>query len=153
MNAPENRAWDEAMDLFSHNLVQWDQPPTCDGEHVTFSGTLLGGAVLSSGDIELARKDGYQNFHLLTIEGWEFTGNICPPFDDTLCMSPRHPGDTNALDYQLEGRTFTVNFRFPQDLGDPFDYFVDVWGFRDERRIPELSEDRDRLGYARIREE
>ena len=66
---------------------------------------------------------------------------------------PRDPGDTNALEFQLEDRTFTVKFRFPQKLGDPSGYLVDVWGFQDESRTPVIWDARDRLGYARIRVE
>ena len=51
LNAPENRPWDEDIAHQSHNLIQWDQYPTYDGEFVTFSGALLGDAVLSSGTI------------------------------------------------------------------------------------------------------
>ena len=150
LNAPENRPWDEGMADSSHNLIQWDQDPTYDGEFVTFSGSLLGDAVLSSGTIKEAERDGYQNFHLYPVRSNEFGGNIFPPGWGS---NMRHPGDTTALEYRLEDRTFTVKFRFPQKLGDPSDYIVDVWGFQDESRTPVIWPDRDRLGYARIRVE
>ena len=150
LNAPENRPWDEGLRHSSHNLIQWDQHPTYDGYTITFSGTLLGDAVLSSGTIREAERDGYQNFHLFPVISNEFTGNIFPP---SWGGNMRHPGDTTALEYQLEDRKFTVKFRFPQKLGDPSDYIVDVWGFRDESRTPIIWPDRDRLGYARIRVE
>ena len=150
LNAPENRPWDEGMAHSSHNLIQWDQHPTYDGEFVTFSGSLLGDAVLSSGTIKEAERDGYQNFHLYPVRSNEFGGNIYPPGWGS---NMRHSGDTTALEYRLEDRTFTVKFRFPQKLGDPSDYIVDVWGFQDESRTPVIWPDRDRLGYARIRVE
>ena len=149
-NAPENRSWDEDLFYFSHNLVQWDQRPTYDGDTIAFSGTLLGDAVLSSGTIGEANRDGYQNFHLYPVGSNEFGGNIYPP---GWGHNMRHSGDTTALEYQLKGRTFTVKFRLPQALGDPFGYFIDVWGFPDESRTPVIWPDRDRLGYARIRVE
>ena len=149
LNAPENRPYDPELSQ-SHDLVQWNQYPTYDGEFVTFSGTVLGDAVLSSGTIREANRDGYQNFHLYPIDTLEFGGNIYP-----VGWGPnmRHPGDTTALEYRLEGRTFTVRFRFPKRLGNPSDYIVDVWGFQDESRIPVIWDARDRLGYARIRVE
>lgn len=150
LNAPENRLWDEDLSQNSHNLIQWDQHPAYDGDYVTFSGTLLGNAVLSSGTVEEAENDGYQNFHLYPIPGLKFGGNVFPPSWD---WDMKYPGDTVALEYRLEGRTFTVKFRFPKSLGDPSGYIVDVWGFQDESRTPVIWPDRDRLGYARIRTE
>ena len=149
-NAPENLPWDIGMADSSHNLIQWDQYPTYDGEFVTFSGALLGNAVLSSGTIAEANNDGYGNFHIYSVNGSKFTGNISPPGQN---RPRRDPGDTNALEYRLEGRTFNVRFRFPQKLGDPSGYIVDVWGFQDESRTPVIWDARDRLGYARIRVE
>ena len=150
LNAPENRPWDEGVAHSSHNLIQWDQHPTYDGEFVTFSGSLLGDAVLSSGTIEEGHRDGYGNFHIYPVRSSEFTGNIRPPGRS---WTPHHPGDTTALEYRLEDRTFTVKFRFPQKLGNASEYIVDVWGFQDESRTPVIWPDRDRLGYARIRVE
>ena len=155
LNAPENRPpdkWDELILHSSQNLIQWDQHPTYDGEFVTFSGTVLDDAVLSSGTIEEANRDSYGNFHIYSVDDSKFTGYISSP---GLNRSPREPGDVTALEYRLEDRTFTVRFRFPQKLGDPSDYFVDVWGFQDESRTPVIWEgfERDRLGYARIRVE
>ena len=147
-NAPENRPWDEGISHSNHNLIQWDQQPTYDGEFVTFSGALQGDAVLSSGTIAEANRDGYGNFHIYSVDGSRFTGNISPP---GLNRSRSSPGDTTALDFRLEGKSFTVKFRFPQALGNPADYFVDVWGFQDESRTPVFWDSRDRLGYARIR--
>ena len=131
LNAPENRPYDPELSQ-SHDLIQWDQYPTYDGEFVTFSGSLLGDAVLSSSTIGEAEKDGYQNFHLYPMDTFEFGGNIYPA---DWGPNMRHPGDTTALEYRLEGRTFTVRFRFPQKLGDPSDYIVDVW---DSKTVPGL---------------
>lgn len=150
LNAPENLPWDIGMVDSSHNLIQWEEYPTYDGEFVTFSGSLLGGAVLSSGTIGEANRDGYGNFHIYSVGDSKFTGNISPAGQN---RAPRDPGDTTALEYRLEGGTFTVRFRLPQALGDPSGYFVDVWGFQDESRTPVIWPDRDRLGYARIRVE
>ena len=133
LNSPENRPWDEGMAHSSHNLIQWDQYPTYDGEFVTFSGTLLGDAVLSSGTIEEANRDSYGNFHIYSVADSKFTGNISPP---GLNRPPREPGDVTTLEFRLEDRTFTVRFRFPQKLGNPSDYIVDVWGFRTKAELP-----------------
>ena len=64
LNAPENRPFDEVLDRSSHDLIQWDQHPTYDGQEVSFSGTLLDDAVLSSETISQAREGGYSNFTL-----------------------------------------------------------------------------------------
>ena len=61
LNAPGNRPFDEGVDRTSHDLVQWDQHPTYDGQSVTFSGTLLDRAVLSKETIGQARAGGYPN--------------------------------------------------------------------------------------------
>lgn len=58
IHAPENRPWDDGIASYSHNLVRWDQHPTHDGESITFSGTLLGEAVLSGETITEARPGG-----------------------------------------------------------------------------------------------
>ena len=149
LNAPENR-WMAEMSSQSHNLIRWDQHPVYDGDTITFSGTLLGDADLSSGTIAQTRNDNYQNFHLFTVENSRFIGNI---FHPDWTHGTRHPGDNIALEYRLQGRTFTVRFRLPESLGNPADYVVDVWGFRDESRTAVIWPDRDRLGYARIRVE
>ena len=148
LNAPENRLWDEDLILTSHDLIRWDQHPTYDGDSVTLKGTLLGDAVLSGETIAQARRDGYRNFHLYRIVDSKFMGNINPP---GWTGGTHFPGDNIALEYRLEGRNFIVRFRFPAALGNPTDYFVDVWGFRNKSRTPIIWPDRDRLGYARIR--
>ena len=146
LNAPESR-WEREASSTSHDLIRWDQNPTYDGDSITFSGTLLGDAVLSGETIAQALRDGYRNFHLYFVDSSKFVGNINPP---GWTGGTRHPGDNTALEYRLEGRTFAVRFRLPEALGNPTDYFVDVWGFRDESRTPVIWQDRDRLGYARI---
>ena len=143
LNAPENRWIAE-----SHNLIRWDLHPTYDGDTITFSGTLLGDAVLSGETIEQARRDGYRNFHIYPVDGHEFMGNINAPGQN---WGTYFAGDNVALEYRLEGRSFTVGFRLPEALGNPTDYIVDVWGFQDASRTPVIWPDRDRLGYARIR--
>ena len=62
-------------------------------------------------------------------------------------------GDSIAAIYRLSDREFTIEFRFPEALGEPSDYVVVVWGFRDANRTPSISEHVDILGYARIRTE
>ena len=153
LNAPENRPFDEGVSRRNHSLIQWDQYPTYSGDRVTFSGTLVGDAVLSSGTIEQARKGGYQNFTLSPADEYEFTGSIFPQLDDGRSWTLDDPGDTTALEYNLEERSFTIKFRLRQGLTNPSDYVVIVWGFPDETRTPFIGEKIDRLGYARIRVE
>ena len=96
----------------------------------------------------------YPNFTLHRADGFEFLGRIFPPLSDEQYWPLDDPGDTNALEYQLEDGSFTIKFRLRQSLRNSTDYVVVVWGFRDENRIGSHSEDADRpdpLGYARIR--
>ena len=152
LNAPENRPFDEGIYRVSHDLIQWDQYPTYDGDSVTFRGTLLGDAVLSNETLHDATKGGsYQNFTLGLADEFQFLGVIFPPLGDELYWPLDDPGDTNALDYQLEDYSFTIRFRLRQGLRDPSNYVVIVWGYRDETRMPFIAENIDILGYARIR--
>ena len=153
LNAPENRPFDEGRYLTNHDLIQWEQYPTYNGNSVTFNGILLGNAVLSSETIEQARKGGNQNFVMRYADDSEFAGFILPPFDDGRNWTLKYPGDNTAIEYRIEGRTFTVEFPFPEALGDPSNYVVIVRGFQDESREPFIDEDVDYLGYARIRVE
>ena len=153
LNAPENRSFDEGTYRRNHDLIQWAQYPTYDGNSVIFRGTLLDDAVLSSETIEQARKGGYQNFTLFTADEGDFKGSILPPLNNDSNWTLDDPGDTIAAEYRLEGKTFTIKFRFPQKLGDPSDYVVGVWGFQDESRTPFVQDNIDMLGYARIRVE
>ena len=151
LNAPENRPFDEVLDQSSHDLIQWDQHPTYDGQEVSFSGTLLDDAVLSSETISQARGEGYSNFTLSFAGEGDSVGLILSPLADGRIWSLDNPWDTVATVYQLDERAFTVKFQFPQALDSPSDYVVIVWGFRDETRIPSIGENIDVLGYARIR--
>ena len=151
INAPENRPFDEGIHWTTHDLIQWDQYPTYDGDSVTFSGTLLGNAVLSKETIDQARKGGYQNFLLYHADKSEYVGTILPPLNDGRSWTLDDPGDTTAMEYHLDERTFTVKFRLRQGLGDPSDYVVIVRGYQDNDRIPFIGENTDVLGYARIR--
>ena len=153
LNAPENRPFDEGRYLTNHDLIQWEQYPTYNGNSVTFNGILLGNAVMSSETIEQARKGGNQNFVMRYADDSEFAGFILPPFDDGRNWTLKYPGDNTAIEYRIEGRTFTVEFPFPEALGDPSNYVVIVRGFQDESREPFIDEDVDYLGYARIRVE
>lgn len=153
LNAPENRPFDEGVYRTNHDLVQWEQYPTYDGNSVTFSGALLGNAVLSSETIEQARKGGYQNFSLSAADEYEFVGTIFPPLDDDCYWNLDDPGDTTAIEYRLEEGRFTVKFRVRQSLGSPSDYVVIVWRFQDESQEAFIDDDIDILGYARIRVE
>ena len=151
LNAPENRPFDEGVSRISHDLVQWGRYPTYDEEtqEVSFGGTLLGDAILSSQTIRQARQGGYSNFTLSIADVHDVLGSILPPLDHgnwTL-----DPEDAVASGYQLDEGVFTVRFPFPTALSSPSDYVVIVWGFRDERRTPSIGDNIDVLGYARIR--
>ena len=54
-NAPENRP-DEGMERFSHDLHEWEMPPTFDGSIVSFRGALIAGAELSRSKLYRARE-------------------------------------------------------------------------------------------------
>ena len=153
LNAPENRPFDEGVPRRNHALIRWDQYPTYDGDSVTFRGTLVGDAVLSSETIEQARKGGYQNFTLIPADGREHTGTILPPLNGGRSWTLDDPGDTTALEYRLEERTFSIKFRLRQGLRNPADYAIVVWGYPDVSRMPYTGEKIDILGYARIRAE
>lgn len=153
LNAPENRPFDEGVPRRNHALIHWDQYPAYDGDLVAFRGTLIGDAVLSSETIEQARKGGYQNFTLSPADGHEHTGTILPPLNGGRSWTLDDPGDTTALEYRLEERTFSVKFRLRQGLRNPMDYAIVVWGYPDASRTPYIGEDIDILGYARIRVE
>ena len=153
LNAPENRPIDEGIYRRNHGLVQWDQYPTYNGDSVSFTGTLLGDAVLSKETIHEARKGGYQNFLLYNADESGYVGTILPPLNDGQSWTLDDPGDTTAIEYNLEERTFKVRFRLRRGLGSPSDYVVSVSGFQDENRVPFIGEKIDRLGYARIRVE
>ena len=148
LNALENRPFDEGVYRTNHDLIQWEQYPTYDGTSVTFRGTLLGDAVLPRETVGQAIwGDGYQNFDLYAIDGYEFAGFILPGGPN---WSLKHPGDTVATEYRLDGRTFTVEFPFPKALSDPSGYVVHIWGYQDETKTPVFGKI-DNLGYARIR--
>ena len=144
LNAPENRSYDEyRYSRYAHDLIQWDQYPTYDGQHVTLRGTLLRDAVLASGTLTEA-EGGYSNFQLRSDDG-QFIGNIRPP-------SSRVSSEYETVEYSMEGRTFSVKFAFPSALGHPQDYLVNVMGFLDESRTSSLfGSEVQTLGYARIR--
>ena len=150
LNAPENRPFDEGIDRRSHDLIQWDQHPTYNGQEVSFRGTLLDDAVLSWETLSRAREGGYSNFPLSLADDHGHLGSILPPLE-SFTWTLDDPGDTVATVYQLDERAFTVKFQFPQALDSPSDYAVIVWGFRNETRNPSIGENIDVLGYARIR--
>ena len=160
VNAPENRPFDEGIDRESHDLIGWNQLPTYDGHSVAFEGILLGDAVLANPD---PKSGGYQNFILRSADKGEYLGSILPPLsvgEGSWILDD--PGDSVAPQYLLvpatraDGmrglfRRFIIQFPFPEALGNPSDYVVGVWGFRDGTRTPEIGENVDVLGYARIR--
>ena len=152
LNAPENRPLDEGVRRDSHDLIQWGQYPTYDGEFVTFSGTLLGDAVLSRETIADARTGGFQNFTLGSADGYDYAGSILPPLISSR-WTLDDPGDVVASEFGLDGRTFNITFRFPGALGAPTGYVVLVWGFPDVGRTPFTRDKVDLLGHARIRAE
>ena len=154
LNAPENRPFDEGVDRSSHDLIQWDQYPTYDGRSVTFSGTLLDGAVLSKETIEQARSGGgYSTFTLNSADAHDYAGSILPPLTGNRKWKLDDPKDSVADTYSLDVATksFTITFPFPEALATPSDYVVVVWGFQDASRTPRIGSNIDILGYARIR--
>ncbi|MDE2934851.1 MAG: hypothetical protein OXS47_13420 [Chloroflexota bacterium] len=152
LNAPEGRPFDEGVARTSHGLIQWDQYPTQDGAFVTFSGTLLGDAVLSKETMADARTGGQTNFNLSSADDYDYAGSILPSLVSGRWILD-DPGDVVASEYALDGRTFTATFRFPAALGAPSDYVILVWGFPDASRMPFIGNEIDVLGYARIRAE
>ena len=151
VNAPENRPFDEGIERTGHDLVQWDQFPIFDGRWVSFRGTLLDGAVLSKATISQARGGGYPNFTMGRADKYELVGTILPPLLGGRSWKLDDPGDTVATTYRLGEREFDIQFLFPKALGDPSDYVVRVSGFQNESRSPNIGENVDLLGYARIR--
>ena len=151
VNAPENRPFDEGKERTSHDLIQWDQYPTYDGPSVSFRGRLLDGAVLSKATIYQARDRGYRNFSMSPADDSGYVGSILPPLLGGRSWILDDPGDSVATTYRLGGREFDIQFLFPKALGDPSDYVVLVWGFQDDSRTPNIGENVDLLGYARIR--
>ena len=152
LNAPENRPFDEDVSWTSHDLIQWNQYPIYDGEFVTFSGALLGDAVLSKETMADARTGGSQNFTLVPVDGSSSVGSILPRITSGRWILD-DPGDVVSREYKLDGETLTVTFRFPQALGDPSAYVVVVWGFQDGSRTPFFGSEVDVLGGAGIRVE
>ena len=156
MNAPENRISAEGIERTSHDLIQWDEYPTYDGRLVRFKGTLMDGAVLAAPSLAVARGGGHQNFSLYPADSWTYMGTILPPLGGGWLWTLNDPGDVVAVEYQLDGETFTISFEFPAGLGSDLSaYVVVVWGFPDESRTPTISSkgQSDILGYARIRTE
>ena len=149
LNAPENRPSDEGVFWTGHDLIQWDRFPTYDGQMVTFSGTLLGDAVLSNETLTEAQENG-RNFTLLRVTDNQSVGSVLPPPKANWRWNLNDPGDVVATQYELDDGTFSVRFRFPQALGDPSDYVVRVYGFQDGNRSSFFGWEVDVLGGARI---
>ena len=151
LNAPENRSFDEGLEVDNHGLIQWDQYPSYDGRSVRFRGTLLEDAVLSAPIVHQTIEE-YSNFTLSPADGYGSLGSIFPALEGRE-WALENPGDSIATVYQLDDKAFTVEFPFPEALGNPSDYIVIVWGYKDDSRTPRIYNDIDPLGYARIREE
>ena len=108
--------------------------------------------MLSNETFEDATTSGtYQNFSLHSTDDYKFLGVIFPPLGDEWYWPLDDPGDTNALEYNLEGGSFSIKFRLRQSLRNPTDYEVFVWGFIDHTRTPYVGKNVDLIGYARIR--
>ena len=153
LNAPENRPFDEGVEWRSHDLIQWTQYPTYDGDSVTFRGTLLGDAVLSNETFKAAQSGQWQNFGLHRVGTGAYVGTILPQRDGDRDWLLDNIGDTIAEEYQLDEGSFrvTFSFAFGHQFGDASDFFVSVGGFQDEERKPFTGQAADLLGYARIR--
>ena len=109
LNAPENRAYDEyRFSGYSHDLIQWNQYPTYDGQMVAFRGSLLADSVLLSRTLAEANS-GYSNFQLRSIDG-QFVGNIEPP---------SRKGQVTSVEYLLEGKYFHRQVSLPTGLRQP----------------------------------
>ena len=120
---------------------------------MSFNGTLLDDAVLSSEAVSQAGEGGrYSNFTLSLVDDQGHVGHILPPLESGSWILD-DPGDTVATVYQLDERAFTVKFQFRQALGSPSDYVVRVLGYKDDTRTPTIGDNIDMLGYARIRDE
>ena len=145
LNAPENRLF-EGVEWTSHDLVKWGQYPTYDGHSVTFSGTLLDGAVLSSETIEQARSGGSQNFLLRSADAYDFVGWLLPPLPDGRSWI-LGTGDSVTNTYSLDADTKKLS----QNLNHKcIDRFLGrfVWFLQKHREGPhgETRDARDHLG-------
>ena len=149
LNAPESRPPDAGRFWTGHDLIQWDRFPTYDGQMVTYSGTLLGDAVLANETLSEAQENG-RNFTLLAVADNQSVGSVLPPPKPNWRWNLNDPGDVVATQYELDDGTFSVSFRFPQALGDPSDYVVRVWGYQDGNRSSFFGWEVDVLGVARI---
>ena len=154
-NAPENRVLTEGIERKSHDLIRWDQYPTLgsDGKTVSLRATLLNDAVLVAPHISIARSGGAQNFLMYPFDSKSLAGFILPYFEDGTRWRGV-PGYHSAVasTYQLEGRSFHIEFSVPDALGTPSDYVVVVTGFQNNEQEPTIGTKNDVLGYARIRQ-
>ena len=80
-------------------------------------------------------------------------GYILPYFEDgTRWVGIPGYHSAVASTYQLEGRSFHIEFSVPDALGTPSDYVVVVTGFQNNEQEPTIGTKNDVLGYARIRQ-
>ena len=154
-NAPENRDMTEGIQRASHQLVEWIQKPIFNPntKTVSFSGKLLGNAVLRSPHISLARE-GKANFTLRRYDSpAAWIGHVLPYFEDGRSwVIDETSGSAVATVYDINGQSFRVEFPFPEALGTPSDYVVIIDGFQNGDRVPVInSMCCDTIGYARIR--
>ena len=153
MNAPENRPFDEGLDRTNHDLVEWEKPPTFEGGYISFSGRLLGEAILSH-DIGTDAFSKVPNFSFRRADSQDPLGNILPPLPDGRTWNLSGSDSVVASKYILDHATreFNVTFQFAGHVdGDPADYVVLVYGFQDDNRTPTIGKGADMLSYARIR--
>ena len=153
LNAPENRTFDEGLDRVSHDLVEWDEYPTFEGDYISFSGRLLGDAILSH-DVGTDGFNKLQNFSFRRADSREPLGNILSPLPGGRTWNLTGSDSVVASTYILNHATkeFSVTFQFDGNVeGNPMDYLVLVYGFQDDSRTVTIGQSGDLLAYARIR--
>lgn len=153
-NAPENRDLTEGIERHSHHLVRWDEYPTFDSASrvVSFKGTLLYDAVLVAPHISIARGGGGQNFPLFPFDSTSLAGWVLPHLEVGRKWVPSEYIHAITTTYELDGRSFHIEFPLPEGLEIPTDYVVVVEGFQNGERTPTIGRNVDNLGYARIRQ-
>ena len=144
--------WDPDDNVYKgHNVVEWTQKPTYSNGIVSFSGRLTGPATLSKQTLPDAQQGGgYSNFSINDSDG-NYLGSILPPLPGNSYWNLDDPWDVVADTYQLNGKEFSVSFRWPGDVGEYSDKRVLVWGFNNADRTPQSGSNVDLLSSAAVR--